>query len=112
MTKLATSAALLLAAVALSMLTMIFSSIPLLMFRRRVGSRAYWLWGSLAASVLGLTGQPHLWSPFLAIVVMIGLYAELETHHFGVESSGLISLLGASGVIGILAAAIIRLHDI
>jgi hypothetical protein len=95
--KLLRSLGLVLSAVFLSLFTVVFSSVPLLLLRRLGGSGMYWILSLTAGLALVLSGQMLFWAPFLSIVILVGLYAELEASGLKMEAAALGSLAGASG---------------
>ncbi|HEX4925779.1 MAG TPA: DUF2232 domain-containing protein [Bdellovibrionales bacterium] len=104
--KLVRSISLVLGAVLLSLATIVLSSIPLIVLRRVGGSGYYWILSLMAGLVLVFSGHVALWAPFLSIVILVGLYAELESNGFKIETAGLLSLAGTCTFVGLNLAAL------
>lgn len=83
----------------MSFATIVLSSVPLLVLRRVGGSGFYWVLTLTAGLALVFTGKVALWAPFLSIVILVGLYSELESIGFKIETAGLASLFGTCGFI-------------
>lgn len=110
--KLVRSIGLVLGAALLSLATIVLSSIPLIILRRVGGSSYYWILSLLAGLVLVFSGHVALWGPFLSIVILVGLYAELEANGFRVETSATVSLVGTCAFIGLNLAALQNLSSL
>ncbi|MEQ1876485.1 MAG: DUF2232 domain-containing protein [Bdellovibrionia bacterium] len=97
--KLIRSVGLVLGAIILSFATIVLSSVPLFVLRRIGGSGTYWIFTLTAGLALVFTGKVALWAPFLSIVILIGLYAELEALGLKIETAAAASLAGTCGFI-------------
>jgi hypothetical protein len=91
--------ALVLAAVALTLLTMIFGALPMLLARRAFGRLAYWTGFGAVAAALGLAGLPLYALTFVALTVLVGVYAEIEEYGVSVFVAGTIGVMSATGVV-------------
>ncbi len=110
--KLIRSIGLVLGAIALSFATIVLSSVPLLVLRRIAGSGLYWILTLTAGLALVLTGKMALWAPFLSIVILVGLYAELESLGLRIENAALGALSGTGGFIALNLAALKRMNGL
>jgi len=93
------SLTLLLAAMFLSVTTLLFSTVPL-MALRLTHSRTKFLAFSLIGTLFFVgVGRIELWAPFLAAVILSGTFVEVQSKGMKIVSAAFVSLLLASGML-------------
>lgn len=94
--------------VLLTALTGVLGGIPLRGLRLAAGGWAYWTVSLVAAVGLALAGWWFLAALFFALVMVVGIYTDLEDRGYSLSASGfasvLITSLGLAGGFGLWAA--------
>jgi hypothetical protein len=96
------------AAVVLTLLTMVFGALPMLMARRAYGRRAYWFGFVFAAVLMAVGGVPFYALALIALTVLVGVYVEMEEHRATLFVSGLGGVLASTGLIVLSAGIWVR----
>lgn len=76
----------------------VFSAAPLFALRRSFGRSLYLLLGGAAFLGFVAAGTMEQWLPFLCVLVLVGVFIELENGHVKLLMSGFLSVLASLGV--------------
>ncbi len=93
--------------------TFVFGALPMRVVRTVYGRLFYWSGFTVVAIALAMVGNPLYAMLLLALVVLVGVFAEVEEHGISVFMSGLagvLSAVGATALIGGLWLQRSKLH--